>query len=404
MHLNSDFDQNSLDHFSSTELLPVLGSVQQEFLLAISKRLLSEPKYRGYRGLVAFGYWLRKIDLEAYRDQYLNSVPNSVRKPRGNVLHFAPANVPLMGLYSWVPSLLMGNRNIIRFSMRSQQEITAALDVLHEVLKTSAFQSIDATVKFVSYPHSDAITAMLSRWADTRMMWGGDTSIVQLRSYPIKPNATDIAFPNKVSLAVLNAERWSKLDVQQKDRIARRFAVDSLTYYQQACSSPTYILWTDCVSLGQPQLDFWERVEQASSGLIEELSDRERIDRLVAVQSAACGLEQVRLTTPLNSKLARLSFSFEQLADSIALSEHVGNGLFYETIAPSLEKIFRSLPQSVQTVSYFGFSKEELGNAIAGGNGVGVDRVVPIGQALDFDLVWDGTDLLEALSKRVTIR
>lgn len=404
MHLNSDFDQNFLDHFSSTELLPVLGSVQQEFLQAISKRLLSEPKYRSYRGLVAFGYWLRKIDFEAYRDQYLNSEPNSVRKPRGNVLHFAPANVPLMGLYSWVPSLLMGNRNIIRFSMRSQQEVTAALDVLHEVLKTAAFQSIDATVKFVSYAHSDAITAMLSRWADTRMMWGGDKSIVQLRSYPIKPSATDIAFPNKVSLAVLNAERWSKLDVQQKDRIARQFAVDSLTYYQQACSSPTYILWTDCVSLGQPQLDFWERVEQACSGLLEELTDRERIDRLIAVQSAACRLEQVQLTTPLNSKLARLSFSFEQLADSIALSEHVGNGLFYETIAPSLETIFRSLPQSVQTVSYFGFSKEELGNAIAEGNGVGVDRVVPIGQALDFDLVWDGTDLLEALSKRVTIR
>ena len=36
-------------------------------------------------------------------------------------------------------------------------------------------------------------------------------------------------------------------------------------------------------------------------------------------------------------------------------------------------------------------------------NGRGIDRFVPIGQALAFGSVWDGLDLLHEFSKRVVV-
>ena len=33
----------------------------------------------------------------------------------------------------------------------------------------------------------------------------------------------------------------------------------------------------------------------------------------------------------------------------------------------------------------------------------GIDRVVPIGNALDFNSIWDGYDLVEQFSRKVSI-
>jgi hypothetical protein len=33
----------------------------------------------------------------------------------------------------------------------------------------------------------------------------------------------------------------------------------------------------------------------------------------------------------------------------------------------------------------------------------GIDRVVPVGQALDMDIVWDGYDIIGSLSRLITI-
>jgi hypothetical protein len=34
---------------------------------------------------------------------------------------------------------------------------------------------------------------------------------------------------------------------------------------------------------------------------------------------------------------------------------------------------------------------------------VGIDRIVPMGKAMDFALIWDGYDLIRQMSRRVTI-
>jgi hypothetical protein len=57
-----------------------------------------------------------------------------------------------------------------------------------------------------------------------------------------------------------------------------------------------------------------------------------------------------------------------------------------------------------QTLVHAGFENDELRALAENVNGRGLDRLVPIGQALAFDRVWDGIDLFEAFTRRVTVR
>jgi hypothetical protein len=52
---------------------------------------------------------------------------------------------------------------------------------------------------------------------------------------------------------------------------------------------------------------------------------------------------------------------------------------------------------------HFGIPAEVLVSFAKTLNGRGFDRVVPIGQALAFDNVWDGHDLLGAFSRPVSV-
>jgi hypothetical protein len=54
-------------------------------------------------------------------------------------------------------------------------------------------------------------------------------------------------------------------------------------------------------------------------------------------------------------------------------------------------------------MTYFGFAPSELNEFTSGLNLKGIDRVVPIGASLDFSFIWDGHDLINTLSRKVTV-
>jgi len=60
--------------------------------------------------------------------------------------------------------------------------------------------------------------------------------------------------------------------------------------------------------------------------------------------------------------------------------------------------------QRDQTVTHFGFSRAELRELAQKAGARGVDRLVPIGEALAFDTTWDGYDLIGDFLRHVTVR
>ena len=80
-----------------------------------------------------------------------------------------------------------------------------------------------------------------------------------------------------------------------------------------------------------------------------------------------------------------------------------GSGFFYESYISSLSEITPILNRKIQTVTYFGINKNCWEEVIQKNNPKGIDRIVPIGKALDFDIIWDGIDLLSAFTREIVI-
>ena len=82
---------------------------------------------------------------------------------------------------------------------------------------------------------------------------------------------------------------------------------------------------------------------------------------------------------------------------------HPGNGLFLEIEKNSIEDIAKEVRDIDQTLSYIGLSEHDIRSLIMKITNRGVDKIVPVGQALDFNLVWDGYDLIEQFSRKIVI-
>jgi hypothetical protein len=76
-------------------------------------------------------------------------------------------------------------------------------------------------------------------------------------------------------------------------------------------------------------------------------------------------------------------------------------GYLNEYDAENLNEIASLVTRKFQTLSYYGVDKSELQRFIMEERLVGIDRCTPIGKTLDFDVVWDGWDLVSSMSRVV---
>ena len=77
--------------------------------------------------------------------------------------------------------------------------------------------------------------------------------------------------------------------------------------------------------------------------------------------------------------------------------------LFIAIKQKNLNFLNKIVTEKFQTIVYFDFSQKELKNLIINKKLKGINRIVPIGKALEFNLDWDGKDLINTLSKVVQI-
>ncbi len=83
--------------------------------------------------------------------------------------------------------------------------------------------------------------------------------------------------------------------------------------------------------------------------------------------------------------------------------EFSGAGFFYQVRLDSIFDIADSVQRSYQTLATFGFDEAHLVRLVEHLSGRGIDRVVPIGQALSFSPDWDGMDLLTEFTRQVVV-
>ena len=79
------------------------------------------------------------------------------------------------------------------------------------------------------------------------------------------------------------------------------------------------------------------------------------------------------------------------------------SGYIFEININSLVQISPFINSKFQTLTYFGFSKDQLKDFIFNTKPSGIDRLVPIGAALEIGQIWDGYDLIRSLSRIIQI-
>lgn len=380
-----------------TPFAPILT----DFVRDLSNILLNDKSFRKYPELIAMAFWMRGAHVKELKNQFKQKSETKVWSPRGVVLHFAPSNVDSIFVYSWLISLLLGNINIIRLSQNRGEQITNLLNQVNLLINEEKYGALKQRNLIVSYPHEDEITEALSQYCSLRTIWGGDSSIKKIRSIPLPPHAIEVVFADKFSLAAIKAKPVLQLNKIQMNELAIKFFNDSYWFDQMACSSPRLVAWVgQGKEIDEAKRKFWAELSEVIQKKDIPLNPSVGVTKLVtgysyAAQGFVNHLSCSKVGNPYRAHLAKLNYQVRE--------QHCGGGFFLEAEIEDINSLTDSIIYKDQTLSAFGFTYQELKDFAIDLNGRGIDRIVPFGKALEFNVIWDGYDLMVYFTKETTI-
>lgn len=360
------------------------------FLSALSKSILSNRESKLYPDLVTFAFFCRRSSLMKIKKSFADS---HVRVGWGRALHIAPANVPINAAFTFVFGLLSGNCNIIRLPSKTWPQIDLFLEIYKEVACQNIFLEIGKSNTFIRTTHDSAELLELVASVDALVVWGGDVTVGHFRAMEKKPRCVELYFPNRVSSLVVDAKHLCGLNETGMKDVVNKFYNDTYLVDQNACSSPLKIGWVgNELNISMAKEHFFCELKVLLSNKSYSLDPVARIDRYIDVMH------------DVDSSFA--SINLEQIDTDIWLqeSEISTNGRFGRYHSYNVSSFIDFIPhlRDDQTLSHCGFSSGELRSELIGTDSC-VDRIVPIGHALDIGVIWDGVCLLGRLSRIISV-
>ncbi|AVK82812.1 acyl-CoA reductase [Lysinibacillus sp. B2A1] len=390
---HEEFEQ-ALANLSAVSTNRPFDEVIIQYTQELSKRFI---RMRKNPEIVALGYWLRKANIQQLQSQFEQQTTSNLIRPRGTVFHIAPSNVDTIFVYSWMLSLLAGNRNVLRITSKKQNGLNLLLEIIMEELTKPEFALIAQQTIICTYGYEEIATQQISEMCHTRVIWGGDETVNNIRGIPLAPLATEIAFPDRFSLAALKSERVVQMNEDSLTKLIEQFYNDVFWFNQMACSSPRLVIWT-----GKQQkvakARFWTE--------FEKIAQKKQYELLAATQvlkyttSLQLATNQWVTKVKRDNYYSRVQFT-EVPADVREL--HCGGGLFYEYDVKQLMDVSHVIVDKDQTLTYFGFNQHEIEQFVNAITSRGIDRIVPIGQALNFGEIWDGQRFLQSFTREIVI-
>ena len=387
-----------LERLRALPTLPPFSAEARRFVAEFTRRIMKLPGLRTYPELATLSHWFRPAAIDHLARQ-AGATEGGIALPRGSVFHLAPANVDVLFAYAWLMSVLAGNRNVARLSQKAGAQRDALISILHEFHAEGQFPEVLERTLLLTYPHDDAITRSISGHCHARIVWGGNATVAKIRSIPVAPLAIELTFPDRFGIAALGAAAIVAMSPEDILELARRFCNDMLWFSQQACSSPRCLYWIgEAATIAAAKAAFWPAVraqarqfEDDTAAMMARVTDA----CLLAAIASHAHLEDSLTAYPIRMAVDRAGGELREMQS--------GYGLITEVDLESLRLISDQLDDRDQTMICHGLDQQELAEFAATLPGRALDRVVPVGRALDFHHVWDGTDLFAVLMRRITL-
>lgn len=382
-------NEETINKMQTAPALPPFADNVVSFLNDLSKYIMSSG--RNYSDVMTFGFWCRRSALQQEKNKYDDI---SSRLGRGIVFHSTPSNVPVNFAFSLAAGLLAGNANIVRIPAKQFEQVQIICQALNELLQDS-HRDLASYICMVKYPPITGLTDMFSAICDSRVIWGGDTTIEEIRQSPLKPRANEITFADRYSIAIIQADEYLKAD--DKERIAQNFYNDTYFSDQNACTSPRIVIWTGD-NIEKAKAEFWENIYLLAREKYM-LAPTQSVGKLSAFYRVASQYD-VRLEKSEDQLITRITVS---KLDQGLMNYNYHSGFFFEYDMIEFNEILPVCDGRCQTIAYYGLDKKEIERLVLDLRPCGVDRIVPLGKSMDFSLVWDGYDLIKALSRKISV-
>lgn len=372
-----------------------------DFVGEFSRVILADRAMRAYPELIAMAHWFRRANMLGLQRKFDAEKSGRMIKARGLAFHIAPANVDSVFIYSWLLSLLCGNANLVRLSQTRSQQIAEVVAVLNAVLDCEQFGGVRAANAVISYGHDDSITRHVSERCQLRVIWGGDSTVTQIRNVPLSPLAAEMVFADRFSMALLKASAVLDCADEALERLAGDFYNDAFWFNQQACSSPRTVIWQgDEAAVAAARTRFWRAVSRQIAGRRPDNEPAQvmaRVTTAFLVSSVTPHAVVAGAPSDLPTRIEIGDF------DAGMRAMHCGNGFFFETRRDTLSDTAEIFSDRDQTLAVYGYSREEIAALLERTPVRAIDRVVRIGSALSFGPVWDGYDFFTYFTRETRI-
>lgn len=364
-----------------------------EFLNEVSKSLMKDPRSKAYSDVITLGFWLRKASTLKLRERFAFHDGNR-HFGRGVVFHIAPSNVPVNFAYSLAAGLLTGNANIVRVPSKDFPQVDMIADSILSAL--DKIPEMRGYIALIRYERDKSINDILSGMADTRVVWGGDATISELRKSELSPRSTEITFADRFSIAVIDSDAYLSSD--NKAGIAQDFYNDTYLTDQNACTSPRLVVWVGR-NRDEAKIRFWDELHKLAERKYT-FQPIQGVNKLASSYLAAVKVSDTVIEEHKDNLIVRVKVPYitENLMDF-----KDNSGYFFEfdcddilTLRPLCDD------KRCQTVALLGDSG--VIQPLLDSSPKGIDRVVSIGKTMDFDLIWDGYNLAESLTRTVVVQ
>lgn len=378
----------------TSQIMECYSQIVCDFLDELSRWIRHNREAMLYQDVVTVGFWCRKSNIERMKSKFNDG---NIHMGRGLLFHIAPSNVPVNFVFSWFFGLLSGNSNIVRIPSKKYLQVEILCQGIKEILFQDRYKRIREMTQFISYERDKEITDYYSSICDGRIIWGGDSTIRQIRESVLKPKAVEIVFADRYSFGVIQSDKLLEAGNDEIKKLAKNFYNDTYSMDQNACSSPHFIMW-----LGEKKDEvanlFWSAVaDEARKYDMADIKVMDKYTELCALAMRYDDLCECRCYGNLLYvvELDKLSTNLEAFRGKF--------GMFFECKIDNLSDVSKVITSKSQSMMVYGLKKEILQDFILNGCMQGIDRIVPFGKSLDIGVIWDGYDIVGNLSRTVMI-
>ena len=383
---NKRFNINVLEPFNNQSL---------DFLSDFSKELKKEKKNYKYPDLIYLIFWTSNKKIKEVKEK---SISKNIRLGRGLIFHICPSNVPTNFIYSFFFGLLSGNSNIVKVPSKAFPEKNIILSTINKLFKKKKYLGLKNSNFFIQYDEKIENTQKISSICDGRVIWGGDKTINEVRKIWIPERAIELTFADRYSLSILNLNKFKKIKDHEIKLIAKKFFYDSYMMNQSACNSPHFVFWVGKKN-NNLQQKFWKELNFIAEQkfILDESVVLNKYSNLIKNMIDQKNFQNIKLFKN-NLYVVNPNKNIKNIENIRGIS-----GIFFQKNIASIIELKKFITKKCQTVTYFGLNKKQIESFVLKNNLFGIDRVVPIGKALDINLVWDGYDVIDSLSRTITL-